>query len=60
MSLLPRCDWPEAVYVPEDFARVVYGSLSMVFTPHGQGLVVQKPVNPNLGLKVNRCFCFSC
>ena len=25
-----------------------------------QGPVVQKPVNANLGLKVNRGFCFSC
>ena len=25
-----------------------------------QGPVVEKPVNANLGLKVNRGFCFSC
>ena len=25
-----------------------------------QGPVVQKPVNANLGLKVNQDFCFSC
>ena len=36
--------------------KKLYSTLSL-FT---QGPVVQKPVNANLGLKVNRGFCFSC